>query len=187
MPKAEGIVKFHLAPPEGKHNQPLPATLPPSVKERIHQCADLSPVYYAPSNAYTNLEVNWPDAYGKLDYLKAIPDHSVTIFHCGSYANRLDYKKEELNMKAIVLSKGYDIGICTGRSFVRYYCSDLMYVDRFFSYRFGDKKYWFVCYSNAADAPEIINDKFVELFGADRGPQVFAELQQAFELSKRGK
>jgi len=186
MAETEDIVKFHIVPIEDEHKQPPLATLPSRVKERIHQCADLSPVYYAPSDAYTYLETNWLDAHGKLDYLKAIPDHSVTIFHCGSYASRFDHKKEELNMKAIVLSKGYDIGICTGRSFVRYYCSDLMYVDRFFSYRFGDRKYWFACYSNTADAPEIINDKFVELFGADRGPQVFSELQQAFELSKRG-
>ena len=187
MTKADRIVEFRITPKESGQKQPILVAMQPDIKERIHRCADLSPVYYTPSDVYTELKANWLDAYGTLDYLKAIPNDSVAIFHCGSYANRFDYKKEELNMKAIVLSKGYNIAICTGRSFVRYYCSDLMYIDRFFSYRFGDRKYWFVCYSNSADDPELINDKFVELFGADQGSQVFAKLQQAFELNKHGR
>jgi hypothetical protein len=91
---------------------------------------------------------------------------------------RFDYVKEELNIKSIILSKGYDIGVCTGRSFVKFFCSDLVYADRFFSYRFGDRKYWFICYLRSIDDTELISDKFIELFGPSRGPNVFAWLKE---------
>jgi hypothetical protein len=95
--------------------------------------------------------------------------------------------KEELNIKSIILSKGYDIGVCTGRSFVKFFCSDLIYADRFFSYPFGDRKYWFICYLRSIDDPEVISDKFVELFGPSRGPNVFVWLRETLLCKRAGK
>lgn len=148
------------------------------LKDSIHQSADLSDIYYAPSDVYAKLEATWPAAEGTLSTIKTIPTDSVAVLHCSTYVKRFDYVKEELNIKSIILSKGYDIGVCTGRSFVKFFCSDLVYADRFFSYRFGDRKYWFICYLRSIDDTELISDKFIELFGPSRGPNVFAWLKE---------
>jgi hypothetical protein len=152
------------------------------LKGRIHQSADLSETYYAPSDAYAELEASWSAAEGTLNVIKTIPADVVAVLHCSTYVKHHDYAREEPNIKSIILSKGYDIGVCTGRSFVKHYCSDLIYMDRFFSYRFGDRKYWFVCYLSTVDDAELISDKCAELFGARRGPEVFAWLEDVLGL-----
>jgi hypothetical protein len=157
------------------------------LKDSIHQSADLSDIYYTPSDVYAELEATWPAAEGTLSTIKAIPADSVAVLHCSTYVKRFDYVKEELNIKSIILSKGYDIGVCTGRSFVKFFCSDLIYADRFFSYPFGDRKYWFSCYLRSIDDPEVISDKFVELFGPSRGPNVFAWLEETLLCKRAGK
>jgi hypothetical protein len=148
------------------------------LKESIHQSADLSDIYYAPSNAYAELEATWSAAEGTLSVTRTIPAHAVAVLHCSTYVKSFDYAREEPNIKSIILSKRYDVSVCTGRSFVKYYCSDLIYADRFFSYRFGDRKYWFVCYLRSVDDAELISDKFAELFGPRRGPEVFRWLEE---------
>jgi len=157
------------------------------LKDCIHQSADLSDIYYAPSDAYTALEATWSAAEGTLSAIKTIQADSVAVLHCSTYVKRFDYVKEESNIKSVILSKGYDIGVCTGRSFVKYFCSDLIYADRFFSYRFGDRKYWFICYLRSIDNTELISDKFVELFGPSRGPKVFAWLEETLLCERAGK
>ncbi len=152
--------------------------------EKIHQRTDLSAVYYAPQAVFKQLKSNWPGTASAFIHLRDVPADSVVLFHCSTYTQRYDYHAEEANMKAIVLSKDYDIGICTGRSFARHYCSDLMYADRFFSYRFGDRKYWFVCYSSSLDDPELISDKLKDLFGTERGQETFAKLSQMTHLEE---
>ena len=148
------------------------------LKESIQQSADLSDTYYAPSDVYAELEATWSAAEGTLSVVKTIPADAVAVLHCSTYVKRYEYAREEPNIKSIILSKGYDIGVCTGRSFVKYSCSDVLYADRFFSYRFGDRKYWFVCYLKSFDDAELIRDKFAELFGARRGPEVFSWLEE---------
>ena len=157
------------------------------LKDRIHQSVDLSDIYYAPSDAYAALEATWSAAKGTLSAIKTIPSDSVAVLHCSTYVKHFDYVKEELNIKSIILSKGYDIGVCTGRSFVKYFCSDIIYADRFFSYRFGDRKYWFICYLRSVDNTELISDKLVELFGPSRGPKVFAWLEETLHCERAGK
>jgi hypothetical protein len=148
------------------------------LRESIHQSADLSDTYYAPSDAYAELEATWSAAEGTLSTMRRISTDAVALLHCSTYVKRFDYAREEPNIKSIILSKGYDIGVCTGRSFVKYYCSDIIYMDRFFSYRFGDRKYWFICYLSSVDDSELISDRFAELFGPRRGPEVFAWLEE---------
>jgi hypothetical protein len=173
-----GITKFRITSRDSERLQSQLAGVQELFKHRIHQSADLSDIYYAPSDVYTELEATWSAAEGMLSLVEEIPADAVAVLHCSTYVERFDYAREESNIKSTILSKGYDIGVCTGRSFVRYSCSDLIYMDRFFSYRFGDRKYWFVCYLSALDDAELINDKFVELFGARRGPEVFAWLEE---------
>jgi hypothetical protein len=173
------LTEFRITMRDREHLRPKLAGVQKLLKDSIHQSADLSDVYYTPSDVFAKLEATWSAAEGSLIAVKTIPADSVVVFHCSTYVKRFDYLREEPNMKAIILSKGYDIGVCTGRSFVKYYCSDLIYMDRFFSYRFGDRKYWFICYLSTLDDSEIINDKFAELFGARRGPEVFVWLEEA--------
>ena len=151
------------------------------LRESIQQSADLSDTYYAPSDVYAELEATWSAAEGTLSVVKTIPADAVAVLHCSTYVKRYDYAREEPNIKSIILSKGYDIGVCTGRSFVKYSCSDLLYADRFFSYRFGDRKYWFICYLSSVDDSELISDRFAELFGPQRGPEVFAWLDESLK------
>jgi hypothetical protein len=148
------------------------------LRDSIQQSADLSDTYYAPSDVYAELEATWSSAEGALSTMRRISTDAVALLHCSTYVKRFDYAREEPNIKSIILSKGYDIGVCTGRSFVKYSCSDLLYADRFFSYRFGDRKYWFICYLSSVDDSELINDRFAELFGPRRGPEVFAWLEE---------
>ena len=179
-----GMTKFRIALRDNERRQPQLSAIQKLIKDRIHQSADLSDLYYAPSDAYAELEAAWPDADGTLTVVRTISADAVAVLHCSTYVKRFDHTREELNIKSIVLSKGYDIGICTGRSFVKYACSDLMYADRFFSYRFGDRRYWFVCYLRSLDDAELISDRFVELFGARRGPEVFAWLKEVLSLER---
>jgi hypothetical protein len=151
------------------------------LRDCIQQSADLSDTYYAPSDVYAELEATWSAAEGTLSVVKTIPADAIAVLHCSTYVKRYNYAREEPNIKSIILSKGYDIGVCTGRSFVKYNCSDLLYADRFFSYRFGDRKYWFVCYLSSVDGAELISDRFVELFGTRRGPKVFAWLDETLK------
>ncbi len=157
------------------------------LKNSIHQSGDLSDIYYAPSDAYAELEATWPADEGTLNAIKTISADSVAVLHCSTYVKRFDYVKDEPNIKSIILSKGYDVGVCTGRSFVKYFCSDIIYADRFFSYRFGDRKYWFVCYLRSIDDAELISDKFIELYGPSRGPKVFAWLEETLLSERAGK
>ncbi|MGZ4903490.1 MAG: hypothetical protein ACXVIG_00995 [Halobacteriota archaeon] len=170
------VTEFRVTSSTLEKSQLFPVEVPRDVVENIHQRADLSAVYYTPQAVFAKLKACWPIVASAFIQLRNIPADSVVLLHCSTYAQHYDYHAEEANMKAIVLSKGYDIGICTGRSFTRHYCSDLMYADRFFSYRFGDRKYWFVCYSSSLDDPELISDKLEHLFGAERGPAIFAKL-----------
>jgi hypothetical protein len=179
-----GITKFRIALRDHERRQPQLSAMQELIKDRIHQSADLSDLYYAPSDSYAELKATWSAADGTLSVVKTIAADSVAVLHCSTYVKRFDYVREQLNIKSIILSKGYDIGVCTGRSFVKYACSDLMYADRFFSYRFGDRKYWFICYLSSLDDAELISDKFVELFGARRGPQVFAWLKEVLSLER---
>jgi hypothetical protein len=156
------------------------------LRNSIHQSSDLSNVYYASSNVYAELEATWGAAEGTLITMRTIPVSDVAVLHCSTYVKRFNYFQEEPNIKSIVLSKGYDIGVCTGRSFVKYFCSDLIYADRFFNYRFGDRKYWFICYLSSVDDAELIYDRFVELFGPRRAPEVFTWLEEML-LKKRGR
>ncbi|MDD1720875.1 MAG: hypothetical protein LUP95_02710 [Euryarchaeota archaeon] len=172
------ITKFRIASSTHETSQPFFTGIPRDVVEKIHQRADLSAVYYTPKTVFTQLKSSWPVVTSTFIQLRDIPADSVVLFHCSTYAQRYDYHAEEANMKAIVLSKDYDIGICTGRSFARHYCSDLMYADRLFSYRFGDRKYWFVCYSSTLDDLQLISDKLEDLFGTERGQEIFAKLSQ---------
>ena len=178
------IAEFRITLRDHERRQPNLVAIHKLIKDRIHQSADLSDLYYAPSDAYAELEATWSASDGTLSMVKTIPADSVAVLHCGTYVKRFDHTKEELNLKSIVLSKGYDIGVCTGRSFVKYACSDLIYADRFFSYRFGDRRYWFVCYLSSLDDAELISDRFVELFGARRGSQVFAWLKEVLSLER---
>jgi hypothetical protein len=173
------ITEFRILFRDLKRLQPKFFGVQELLKDNIHQSADLSDTYYAPSDAYAELEATWSAAEGTLSAIKTIPADSIALLHCSTYVKRFDYVKEELNIKSIILGKGYDIGVCTGRSFAKYFCSDLIYADRFFSYRFGDRKYWFICYLRSIDDRELISDKFVELFGPSRGPKVFAGLSQS--------
>ena len=179
-----GITEFRISSRDSEHRQPQLSRIQQLIKDRIHQSADLSDRYYTPDDAYAELEATWSAAYGTLSVVKTIPADSVAVLHCSTYVKRFDYTREELNIKSIILSKGFDIGVCTGRSFIKYYCADLIYMDRFFSYRFGDRKYWFICYLSSLDDPELISDKFSELFGARRGPEVFAWLEEALSLGR---
>jgi hypothetical protein len=180
------ITEFRVLFRDRERLQPKFVGVHELLEDSIHQSADLSDIYYAPSDVYAELEATWPAAEGTLRAIKAIPADSVAVLHCSTYVKRFDYVKEELNIKSIILSKGYDIGICTGRSFVKFFCSDLIYADRFFSYRFDDRKYWFICYLRSIDDPELISDKFVELFGPSRGPNVFAWLEETLLCERAG-
>jgi hypothetical protein len=170
------ITQFHVITHNGGVLR-LTGTQEP-LRDSIHQASDLSDVFYAPTDVFAELEATWQATQGTLNVLRTISANAVALLHCSTYVKRFDYEREELNIKAIVLSKGYDIGVCTGRNFVKYYCSDLIYADRFFSYGFGDRKYWFVCYLSSVDDAELITDRFVELFGPRRGPEVFAWLEE---------
>jgi hypothetical protein len=181
----ESITEFRMSLRDRERLQPQLVGVQERFKDRIHQSSDLSDIYYAPSDVYEEVEATWSAAEGTLSVVKTIPADAVAVLHCSTYVKRYDYAREEPNIKSIILSKGYDIGVCTGRSFVKFYCSDLIYIDRFFSYRFGDRKYWFGCYLSALDDAELISDKFAELFGARRGPEVFAWLEDVLILKRR--
>jgi hypothetical protein len=181
------ITEFRVTLRDKERFQPRLVGVQKLFKNNIHQSADLSDIYYAPSDAYAELEATWSKAEGTLSIVKTIPASAVAVLHCSSYVKWFDYVKEEPNIKSIILSKGYDIAVCTGRSFVKYFCSDLLYADRFFSYRFGDRKYWFICYLSSVDDAELISDLFTELFGPHRGPEVFAWLEETLFRKRAGK
>ena len=182
MTEATGsITEFRISMHDRECLKPLFFRVLEPFKNRIHQSADVSDIYYAPSDAYVELEAVCVAAEVKLSFVKTIPTDSIAVLHCSTYVKSYDYIQEEPNIKSIILSKGYDVGICTGRSFFKYYCSDLIYADRFFSYRFGKRKYWFICFLSAVDGFELIKDKLVELFGSQRGLEVFAWLEQTFK------
>jgi hypothetical protein len=173
-----GITAFRVTFRDGERHQLQLSGVRELLKDSIHQSADLSSTYYAPSDVYAELEATWSAAEGTLRVEKTILADTVAVLHCSSYVKRFDYVREEPNIKSIILSKGYDIGICTGRSFVKYYCGDLIYADRFFSYRFGDRKYWFVCYLSSVDDFDLISDRLAGLFGPQRGPDILKWLAQ---------
>lgn len=178
------IIEFRITLHDSKGLQPYLSRVHESLKDHIYQSADLTSIFYASSAVYSKLESKWRAEQGTLSVIKTIPAESVAVLHCSTYVNRFDYVKEEPNIKSIILSKGYDIGVCTGRSFVKYFCSDLVYADRFFSYRFGDRKYWFICYLSSVDDAELIRDRLVELFSPQRGLRVFAWLEEKLFLRR---
>ncbi len=177
------ITEFRIASGSFEVSQRLTTGMRRGLTDYVHQRSDLSNVYYTPHAFFDRLKTSEPDIARVLVKLRDIPVDSVVLLHCNSYAQRYDYRSEETNMKAIVLSKEYDIGICTGRTFARHFCSDLMYADRFFSYRFGERKYWFTCYSSTLDDPQLISDTLARLFGTERGAAIFTELGQQIECS----
>ncbi len=172
------ITEFCITSDIGKPRQSFLTEIPRDVVQKIHQRVDLSAIYYTPQTVFADLQERCSSIAHNFVKLRDIPAESVILFHCSTYAQRYDYHAEELNMKAIILSKEYDIAICTGRTLSKHYCSDLMYVDRFFSYRFGDRKYWFTCYSRLNDGLQLIRDKLEDLFGSERGLQIFTQLSQ---------
>ena len=143
----------------------------------LYRSTDLRDVYYSPYRTFLELEKAWTDDLGNLILLENIPAENVVIYHCSSYVKNFNYKDEEIYIKTIALSKGYDLCLCTGRSSFRYNCSDFIYSDRYFDYAFGERLYWFVCYSSSKDSPELIRDKLTELFGHELGENVLNELQ----------
>ena len=143
----------------------------------LYRSTDLRDVYYSPYRTFLELEKAWTDDLGNLILLENIPAENVVIYHCSSYVKNFNYKDEETCIKTIVLSKGYDLCLCTGRSSFRYDCSDFIYSDRYFDYALGERLYWFVCYSSLKDSPELIRDKLTELFGHELGENVLNELQ----------
>ena len=143
----------------------------------LYRSTDLRDVYYSPYRTFLELEKAWTDDLGNLILLENIPAENVVIYHCSSYVKNFNYKDEEIYIKTIALSKGYDLCLCTGRSSFRYDCSDFIYSDRYFDYALGERLYWFVCYSSLKDSPELIRDKLTELFGHELGENVLNELQ----------
>jgi len=143
----------------------------------LYRSTDLRDVYYSPYRTFLELEKAWTDDLGNLILLENIPAENVVIYHCSSYVKNFNYKDEEIYIKTIALSKGYDLCLCTGRSSFRYDCSDFIYSDRYFDYALGERLYWFVCYSSSKDSPELIRDKLTELFGHELGENVLNELQ----------
>ena len=147
------------------------------IRIELYRSTDLRNVYYSPHRTFQELEKTWTDNLGNLVLLENIPARNVVIYHCSSYVKNFNYKDEEIYIKTIALSKGYDLCLCTGRSSFRYNCSDFIYSDRYFDYAVGERLYWFVCYSSSKDSPELIRDKLIELFGHELGQKVLNELQ----------
>jgi len=149
------------------------------IRVELYRSTDLRDVYYSPYRIFLELEKAWTDDLGNLILLENIPAENVVIYHCSSYVKNFNYKDEEIYIKTIALSKGYDLCLCTGRSSFRYNCSDFIYSDRYFDYAIGERLYWFVCYSSLKDNPELIRDKLIELFGHEFGEKVLSELQDS--------
>lgn len=149
------------------------------IRIELYQSTDQGDIYFSPYGIYLEFARVWTDDLGNLIPLEKITAKNVVIYHCNSYIKNFDYEKEEIYIKTIVLSKGYNLCICTGRSSFRYNCSDFIYSDRYFDYTFGDRVYWFVCYSSFQDSLELIRDKLIELFGHDFGDNILDELQKS--------
>jgi hypothetical protein len=150
----------------------------------LYRSTDIRDVYYSPYETFLDIKRAWVDNLGSLKLLENISAQKVVIYHCSSYVKHFDYKNEEIYIKTIALSKGYDLCLCTGRSSFRYTCSDFTYSDRYFDYAFGERLYWFVCYSSSKDSPELVRDKLIELFGYGLGESVLDELQKSNFFSK---
>jgi hypothetical protein len=155
------------------------------IRIELYRSTDLISVYYSPYRTFLELEKVWTDDLGNLLLLENIPAGNVVIYHCSSYVKNFNYKDEEIYIKTIALSKGYDLCLCTGRSSFRYNCSDFIYSDRYFDYAFGERLYWFICYSSSKDSPELIRDKLTELFGHEFGEKVLNELQNSKFFNSR--
>lgn len=155
------------------------------IRIELYRSTDLISVYYSPYRTFLELEKVWTDDLGNLLLLENIPAGNVVIYHCSSYVKNFNYKDEEIYIKTIALSKGYDLCLCTGRSSFRYNCSDFIYSDRYFDYAFGERLYWFICYSSSKDSPELVRDKLVELFGHEFGEKVLNELQNSKFFNSR--
>lgn len=174
----EYIIKFEIASDDQiKAMRSLFNRISTEVRIELYRSTDLRDVYYSPYKTFLELEKAWTDDLGNLILLENIPAENVVIYHCSSYVKNFNYKDEEIYIKTIVLSKGYDLCLCTGRSSFRYNCSDFIYSDRYFDYAFGERLYWFVCYSSSKDSPELVRDKLIELFGHELGENVLNELQ----------
>ena len=150
----------------------------------LYRSTDIGDVYYSSHETFLDIKRAWMDNLGSLKLLENISAQKVVIYHCSSYVKHFDYKNEEIYIKTIALSKGYDLCLCTGRSSFRYTCSDFIYSDRYFDYAFGERLYWFVCYSSSKDSPELVRDKLIELFGYGLGESVLDELQKSNFFSK---
>ena len=174
----ECIIKFEIESDDQiKAMRALFNRISTEIRIELYWSTDLRDVYYSPYRTFLELEKAWTDDLGNLILLENIPAENVVIYHCSSYVKNFNYKDEEIYIKTIVLSKGYDLCLCTGRSSFRYNCSDFIYSDRYFDYAFGERLYWFVCYSSSKDSPELIRDKLIELFGHELGENVLNELQ----------
>jgi hypothetical protein len=149
------------------------------IRVELYQSTDQRDIYFSPYRIYLEFVRVWTDDLGNLIHLENVPAENVVIYHCNSYIKNFDYKSEEIYIKTIALSKGYDLCICTGRSSFRYNCSDFIYSDRYFDYAFGERLYWFICYSSLQDSLELVRDKLIELFGYDFGDNVLGELQKS--------
>ncbi len=176
----ECIIKFKIESDDQiKAIRALFSRISSEIRVEFYRSTDLRDVYFSPHKTFLEFERAWTDDLGNLVLLENIPAGNVVIYHCSSYVKTFNYKDEEIYIKTIALSKGYDLCLCTGRSSFRYNCSDFIYSDRYFDYAFGERLYWFVCHSSSKDSPELIRDKLIELFGHEFGEKVLNELQNS--------
>ena len=178
--KEGSIIKFKIESDDQiKAIRALFNRISTEIRIELYRSTDFVNIYFSPYETFLELEKAWTDDLGNLLLLENIPANNVVIYHCSSYIKNFNYKDEVIYIKTITLSKGYDLCLCTGRSSFRYNCSDFIYSDRYFDYAFGERLYWFVCYSSFKDSPELIRDKLIELFGDDFGEKVLNELQNS--------
>src|SRR5674476_23010 len=78
----ESITEFRISLRDRECLKPMFVGVLEPIKDRIHQSADFSDVYYTPSDVYADLEAMCVAAVGKLRFLKAIPTESVVVLHC---------------------------------------------------------------------------------------------------------
>jgi len=65
-----GITEFRITLGDHERRQSQLSGIQQLTKDSIHQSADLSDVYYAPSAAYAELEASWSAAQGTLSVVK---------------------------------------------------------------------------------------------------------------------
>src|SRR5450756_2598645 len=98
MAEAKGnITEFRISLRDRECLKPRFVGVLEPIKDRIHQSADFSDVYYTPSDVYAELEAMCVAAVGKLRFLKTISTESVVVLHCSTYVKNFNYVQEESN------------------------------------------------------------------------------------------